>query len=104
MIEVAARYDKPVRIGVNWGSLDQELLDAADGRERAAAPSRWTPQQVMREALVRSALESARSAPRSSACARDRIILSCKVSRRAGPDRGLPRARARAATIRCTSA
>ena len=40
MVEVAARHDKAVRIGVNWGSLDQELLTAADGRERAPAPSR----------------------------------------------------------------
>ena len=43
MIEMACKYDKPVRIGVNWGSLDQELLGAPDGRERRSARSRWRP-------------------------------------------------------------
>ncbi|MBX3663436.1 MAG: flavodoxin-dependent (E)-4-hydroxy-3-methylbut-2-enyl-diphosphate synthase [Burkholderiales bacterium] len=78
MIEFACRYNKPVRIGVNWGSLDQELLarmmDENAGRER--------PQEaavVMREALVASALESARQAE-SLGLGHDRIVLSCKVS------------------------
>ncbi|HEX4597866.1 MAG TPA: flavodoxin-dependent (E)-4-hydroxy-3-methylbut-2-enyl-diphosphate synthase, partial [Burkholderiaceae bacterium] len=61
MIEVACRYDKPVRIGVNWGSLDQELLKALmDANAKLARP--WELKQVMYEALVRSALESAQAA------------------------------------------
>ena len=74
------RYDKPVRIGVNWGSLDQELLAAADGRERAAAPSRCEPQQIMYRGDHHARRSSRRGAPRRSACARDQIILSCKMS------------------------
>jgi (E)-4-hydroxy-3-methylbut-2-enyl-diphosphate synthase len=78
MIETACQYDKPVRIGVNWGSLDQELL----GRmmdENARCPSPADAASVMREALVTSALESARRAEELGLPG-DRIILSCKVS------------------------
>lgn len=78
MIEFACRYGKPVRIGVNWGSLDQELLARLmDENGRLAQPREAGV--VMREALVTSALESARQAE-SLGLAHDRIILSCKVS------------------------
>jgi (E)-4-hydroxy-3-methylbut-2-enyl-diphosphate synthase len=78
MIEFACRYDKPVRIGVNWGSLDQELLARMmDENGRLARPKEAGV--VMREALVTSALDSARQAE-SLGLAHDRIILSCKVS------------------------
>ena len=78
MIETACQYDKPVRIGVNWGSLDQELL----GRMMDDNARRQTPADaasVMREALVTSALDSARRAEELGLPG-DRIILSCKVS------------------------
>lgn len=78
MIEVACRYGKPVRIGVNWGSLDQDLLarlmDANAGRDQP-----WDAQSVMREALVTSALESAARAE-SLGLAGNAITLSAKVS------------------------
>jgi (E)-4-hydroxy-3-methylbut-2-enyl-diphosphate synthase len=78
MIEAALRWDKPVRIGVNWGSLDQELLshlmDVNSGR---ADP--WDAKSVMYEALVTSAIESAKLAE-SMGMSGDQIILSCKVS------------------------
>ncbi len=78
MIEFACRYEKPVRIGVNWGSLDQELLARMmDENGRLAQPKEAGV--VMREALVTSALESALQAE-SLGLAHDRIILSCKVS------------------------
>ena len=78
MIEAAIRYDKVVRIGVNWGSLDQELLASLMDRNAArAAP--WTAQQVMYEALVSSALDSAQAAQNLGLPA-NQIILSCKVS------------------------
>ena len=78
MIEVACRYDKPVRIGVNWGSLDQSLLARImDENARRAAP--WPAQAVMYEALVTSAIENARRAEELGLVG-DRIILSCKVS------------------------
>ena len=75
----AARYDKAVRIGVNWGSLDQELLAAADGRERAPrrAAARRSRSCTGRSSRRRS---SRRGAPRRSACAPEQIILSCKMS------------------------
>eukprot|EP01041_Mallomonas_annulata_P020348 gene20348-40086_t len=61
MIEIAARYDKPVRIGVNWGSLDQELLASLmDENSQRATP--WDAKPVMYEALITSALESAQRA------------------------------------------
>jgi (E)-4-hydroxy-3-methylbut-2-enyl-diphosphate synthase len=78
MIEVAMRHDKPVRIGVNWGSLDQELL-ARLMDENATRAEPWQAQQVMYQALVASALESA-AAARELGMDPDQIILSCKVS------------------------
>jgi (E)-4-hydroxy-3-methylbut-2-enyl-diphosphate synthase len=78
MIELAIRHGKPVRIGVNWGSLDQELL-ARMMDENARAPSPLEADAVMREALIASALESAAKAEELG-LAGDRIVLSCKVS------------------------
>ena len=78
MIEVAARYDKPVRIGVNWGSLDQVLL-ARMMDQNAARARPWSAQAVMYEALVTSAIENALRAEELG-LGRERIILSCKVS------------------------
>jgi len=78
MIEAACKYDKPVRIGVNWGSLDQELL-ARLMDENAQLAEPWDAQAVMREALVTSAIESAQQAERWG-LAGDRITLSAKVS------------------------
>ncbi|WP_313632739.1 flavodoxin-dependent (E)-4-hydroxy-3-methylbut-2-enyl-diphosphate synthase [Massilia timonae] len=78
MIEIAARYDKPVRIGVNWGSLDQTLL-ARIMDENAARANPWSAQAVMYEALITSAIENAVRAEEVG-LARDKIILSCKVS------------------------
>jgi (E)-4-hydroxy-3-methylbut-2-enyl-diphosphate synthase len=78
MIEVAARHDKPVRIGVNWGSLDQTLL-ARMMDQNAARAQPWSAQVVMYEALVTSAIENAVRAEEVG-LGRDRIILSCKVS------------------------
>jgi (E)-4-hydroxy-3-methylbut-2-enyl-diphosphate synthase len=78
MIEKAIEYGKPVRIGVNWGSLDPELLARMmDGNARLAAPQ--AADEVMREALIVSALESAQKA-REIGLPADRIVLSCKVS------------------------
>ena len=78
MIEAAVRWDKAVRIGVNWGSLDQELLASLmDENSRRAAP--WDAKQVMYEALIVSALESAQRAQEIGLPA-EQIILSCKVS------------------------
>lgn len=78
MIEIACRYDKPVRIGVNWGSLDQALL-ARIMDQNAARAEPWSAQPVMYEALVTSAIENARRAEELGLAA-DKIILSCKVS------------------------
>ena len=78
MIETAAEYNKPVRIGVNWGSLDQELLTRLMN-ENAASATPADAQQVMWEALVQSALLSAERAEEIGLGA-DRIILSAKVS------------------------
>ncbi|MCC2970457.1 flavodoxin-dependent (E)-4-hydroxy-3-methylbut-2-enyl-diphosphate synthase [Massilia sp. IC2-476] len=78
MIEIAAKYDKPVRIGVNWGSLDQALL-ARIMDENAARATPWSAQAVMYEALITSAIENAVRAEEVG-LARDKIILSCKVS------------------------
>ena len=78
MIEMACRYDKPVRIGVNWGSLDQSLL-ARIMDENAAREEPLTAQLVMYEALITSAIESAHRAEELG-LAGDKIILSCKVS------------------------
>ncbi|EON12052.1 4-hydroxy-3-methylbut-2-en-1-yl diphosphate synthase [Pandoraea sp. SD6-2] len=78
MIEMAIKYDKPVRIGVNWGSLDQSLL-ARIMDENAARATPWDAQSVMYEALITSALESAELAQRVGLSA-NKILLSCKVS------------------------
>ena len=78
MIEAAAKYDKPVRIGVNWGSLDQELLtQMMDDNATLADPH--PPQQIMYRAIIASALESARRAEEIG-LRREQIILSCKMS------------------------
>ena len=78
MVEVAARHEKPVRIGVNWGSLDQELLtQLMDDNARLADP--FEPRQIMYRAIITSALESARRAEEIGLAA-DQIILSCKMS------------------------
>ena len=78
MIEAACRYGKPVRIGVNWGSLDQELL-ARLMDENSARAQPWDAQAVMREALVTSAIDSARQAE-AWGMPPDAITLSAKVS------------------------
>jgi (E)-4-hydroxy-3-methylbut-2-enyl-diphosphate synthase len=78
MIETACRYNKPVRIGVNWGSLDQDLLTRLMD-ENSASANPMTMQQVMRAAVALSALESAQRAV-DIGLPRDRIILSAKVS------------------------
>jgi len=78
MIEIAARYNKPVRIGVNWGSLDQGLL-ARIMDENAQRATPWSAQSVMYEALIVSALENAQRAEELGLPG-DKIILSCKVS------------------------
>ncbi|MCX8521042.1 MAG: flavodoxin-dependent (E)-4-hydroxy-3-methylbut-2-enyl-diphosphate synthase, partial [Rhodoferax sp.] len=78
MIEAALRWDKPVRIGVNWGSLDQELL-AAMMDENSQRPVPWDAKSVMYQALIASALGSARRAEEMGMAARQ-IMLSCKVS------------------------
>ena len=78
MIETACRYGKPVRIGVNWGSLDQDLLTRLMD-ENSASREPLSTQQIMRNAVVLSALESARRAE-ALGMAHDRIILSAKVS------------------------
>ena len=78
MIETACRYRKPVRIGVNWGSLDQDLLTRLmDENSASAAP--LSAQQIMRNAVVLSALESAQRAE-AIGIPHDHIILSAKVS------------------------
>jgi (E)-4-hydroxy-3-methylbut-2-enyl-diphosphate synthase len=78
MIEVALENDRPVRIGVNWGSLDQGLLTRLMD-ENASLPEPKDAREVMHEAIVVSALESAELAERTG-LAHDRIILSAKVS------------------------
>ncbi|HYG55338.1 MAG TPA: flavodoxin-dependent (E)-4-hydroxy-3-methylbut-2-enyl-diphosphate synthase [Burkholderiales bacterium] len=78
MIECAMRYGRPVRIGVNWGSLDQELLARLmDENSKLKEPKNSS--DVMREAVIMSALESAQQAEELGLGA-DRIILSCKMS------------------------
>jgi len=78
MVEAACRYDKAVRIGVNWGSLDQELLASLmDDNHLRTNP--WDAKQVMYQALVQSALQSAQAA-RDVGLDPNQIIISCKVS------------------------
>jgi (E)-4-hydroxy-3-methylbut-2-enyl-diphosphate synthase len=78
MIETAIRYNKPVRIGVNWGSLDQEKM-ARMMDENAQRAQPLSAEALMREALIQSALESAQQAEEIGLPA-DHIIISCKVS------------------------
>ncbi|MDZ7751247.1 MAG: flavodoxin-dependent (E)-4-hydroxy-3-methylbut-2-enyl-diphosphate synthase [Gammaproteobacteria bacterium] len=78
LIELACRYDRPVRIGVNWGSLDQDLV-ARLMDDNARRPQPLEAAEVTREALVTSAVDSARRAVEFGLPA-DRIIISCKVS------------------------
>ncbi len=78
MIEIACRYDKPVRIGVNWGSLDHELMARMmDENNQRTEP--WTAQAVMRDALVVSAISNALRAEQLG-MSPNSIVLSCKVS------------------------
>ena len=78
MVEAALKWDRPVRIGVNWGSLDQELLASLmDENAKRATP--WDAKSVMYEALVTSAIESARMAV-DLGMRPEQVILSCKVS------------------------
>ena len=78
IIEIALRHDKPVRIGANWGSLDQGLLATLMDENHARAEP-WDAGRVAREALIRSALDSAARAEELG-MARNRVIISCKVS------------------------
>ena len=78
LIDIACKYEKPIRIGVNWGSLDQILLARImDENAKRLEPKNAT--EIMREAMVTSALESAAQAEELG-LAGDRIVLSCKVS------------------------
>lgn len=77
MIEAAVRWNKAVRIGVNWGSLDQELLGSLMDRNNARQQP-WDSRSVMYKALIASALESRRAV--EIGLSPDQIILSCKVS------------------------
>ncbi len=78
MIDFAIKYNKPVRIGVNWGSMDQELL-ARLMDENAQLDEPKDPKDVMFETVIRSAIESAEAAEKLG-LGKDRIILSCKMS------------------------
>ena len=78
IVDTALRYGKPVRIGVNWGSLDQALVARLMDENHARAEP-WDAARVAREALIRSALDSAAQAE-AQGLGRDRILLSCKVS------------------------
>lgn len=78
MVEIAARHDKAIRIGVNWGSLDQDLL-ARLMDENALRAQPWDTRQVMYEALITSALDSAHRA-QDIGLNGNNILLSCKVS------------------------
>jgi (E)-4-hydroxy-3-methylbut-2-enyl-diphosphate synthase len=78
IIEIALRHGKPVRIGANWGSLDQSMVAALMDENHARAEP-WDAARVAREALIRSALDSAARAQELGLTS-DRILLSCKVS------------------------
>jgi len=78
IIELALKYAKPVRIGANWGSLDQSMVTALMD-ENHTRPEPWDAAHVAREALIRSALDSAARAEELG-LGRDRIVISCKVS------------------------
>ena len=102
IVEMAIRYDKPVRIGVNWGSLDQELLTRLmDENQAKGFP--LTAQEVTREAIVQSALLSAELAEEIGLAARQDHPVG-QGQRRAGSDRRLYRACHAAPTTRCISA
>lgn len=78
MVEAAIKYDRPVRIGVNWGSLDKQVLShLMDENAKSATP--MTSQQVLHEAIVVSALSSAKAA-RDIGLPANKIVISCKVS------------------------
>jgi (E)-4-hydroxy-3-methylbut-2-enyl-diphosphate synthase len=80
IVEQAIEYGKPVRIGVNWGSLDQALLtQMMDENARRPEAERWDAQEVLREAMIQSALRSAAFAEEIG-LGHDRILLSAKVS------------------------
>jgi (E)-4-hydroxy-3-methylbut-2-enyl-diphosphate synthase len=90
IVECALEYDKPVRIGVNWGSLDQQLLtEMMDENAKSSDP--LTAKEVMIEAMVESALRSATLAEEVG-LGHDHIILSAKVSVCAGSDRSVSQA------------
>lgn len=78
IVGVALKYNKPIRIGVNWGSVDQTIL-AAEMDENARLDTPLSPKEVMRDALIKSALDSAAYAEQLG-LGRGKIILSCKVS------------------------
>jgi (E)-4-hydroxy-3-methylbut-2-enyl-diphosphate synthase len=78
MVEIAARHGKHIRIGVNWGSLDQDLLARLMDENHARAQP-WDAKQVMYEALITSAIDSAKKAE-AIGLAGENIVLSCKVS------------------------
>ncbi len=78
MVEAAMRWQRPVRIGVNWGSLDPDLM-ATLMDDNARRPTPWDARQVMYEALVQSAIGSAQAA-RELGLDADQVIISCKVS------------------------
>jgi len=78
IIETAMRHGKPVRIGANWGSLDQSMVAMLMDENHARAEP-WDAARVAREALIRSALDSAQRAEELG-LGRDRIVISCKVS------------------------
>lgn len=79
MIEAAIKYNKPVRIGVNWGSIDKNISKALMD-ENAKRENPWTSEEVLREALIVSAIQNANKAEEIG-LSKDKIILSCKVSR-----------------------
>ena len=101
IVRVAIDNDKPVRIGVNWGSLDQQLLTELMNENAASAEPR-DARDVMIEAMIESAMRSAELAEETG-LGHDRIIISAKVSAGPRPRRRLPPARRRAATTRSTS-
>ena len=78
MIETAIHFDKPIRIGVNWGSLDQDLLRSLMD-ENAKLKNPFTSQSVIKETLIRSTIDSANAA-KELGLAKNKIIVSCKVS------------------------
>jgi (E)-4-hydroxy-3-methylbut-2-enyl-diphosphate synthase len=78
MIKTAIHFDKPIRIGVNWGSLDQDLLKSLMDKN-AKLKNPLTSQSVMKETLIRSAIDSANAA-KELGLASNKIIVSCKVS------------------------